>query len=230
MIVETPDGQAVLSGFVDRVDTLDTPDGGYFRVIDYKTGHKEFDYTDLLCGQGLQMLLYLFAIERSKGKYAAAGRRPAGVLYVPGRVDVVSLEPGAGEAALSKKRQKDLVRQGLLLRDEDVLQAMEPGDKPVFLPYEQNKKGELEGSLATREQFALLEQFVAGSLRDLAGQIFSGAVAPNPIVRGPKVSSCMYCDYQNACHKDACQVAVRFMKKVKAEEFWDTLERRKTDG
>ena len=230
VIVETPDGQAVLSGFVDRVDTLDTPDGGYFRVIDYKTGHKEFDYTDLLCGQGLQMLLYLFAIERSKGKYAAAGRRPAGVLYVPGRVDVVSLEPGAGEAALSKKRQKDLVRQGLLLRDEDVLQAMEPGDKPVFLPYEQNKKGELEGSLATREQFALLEQFVAGSLRDLAGQIFSGAVAPNPIVRGPKVSSCMYCDYQSACHKDACRVAARFMKKVKAEEFWQTLERRKTDG
>ena len=35
---ERPDGQAVLSGFVDRVDTLDTPDGGYFRVIDYKTG------------------------------------------------------------------------------------------------------------------------------------------------------------------------------------------------
>ena len=50
-----------------------TPDGGYFRVIDYKTGHKEFDYTDLLCGQGLQMLLYLFAIERSKG---TATRQP----------------------------------------------------------------------------------------------------------------------------------------------------------
>lgn len=103
MIVETPDGQAVLSGFVDRVDTLDTPDGGYFRVIDYKTGHKEFDYTDLLCGQGLQMLLYLFAIERSKGSHEAAGRKPAGVLYVPGRVDVVSLEPGArGDGAFKK--------------------------------------------------------------------------------------------------------------------------------
>ena len=99
---------------------------------------------------------------------------------MPGRVDVVSLEPGAGEAALSKKRQKDLVRQGLLLRDEDVLQAMEPGDKPVFLPYEQNKKGELEGSLATKEQFALLERFVAGSLRDLAGQVFSGRGRAQP--------------------------------------------------
>ena len=51
--VETPEGQAVLSGFVDRVDVLDEPGGKYFRVIDYKTGHKDFDYTDLLCGKGL---------------------------------------------------------------------------------------------------------------------------------------------------------------------------------
>lgn len=230
VIVETPDGQAVLSGFVDRVDTLDSPNGGYFRVIDYKTGHKEFDYTDLLCGQGLQMLLYLFAIERAKSGHTAAGRKPAGVLYVPGRVDVERLEPGEGEEALSKKRQKNLVRQGLLLRDEAVLQAMEPGDAPVYLPYGQNKKGELVGSLATKEQFALLEQFVSGSLKDLTGQMFSGEVSPNPIVRGPKVSSCSYCDYESTCHKDACRIAARFMKKVSAEEFWDTLERRKTDG
>lgn len=53
------------------------PGGKYFRVIDYKTGHKDFDYTDLLCGKGLQMLLYLFAIERAKGTHIAAGKTPA---------------------------------------------------------------------------------------------------------------------------------------------------------
>ena len=76
----------------------------------------------------------------------------------------------------------------------------------------------------------MLEQFVSRSLQDLTGQMFSGAVAPNPIVRGPKASSCSYCDYERACHKDACPIAARYMKKVSAEEFWDTLERRKADG
>ena len=60
--------------------------------------------------------------------------------------------------------------------------------------------------------------------------MLSGVVAPDPLIRGPMASSCQYCDYQSACHKDACRVAARFMKKVKAEEFWQTLERRKTDG
>lgn len=116
-----------------------------------------------------------------------------------------------------------------MLRDEQVLQAMEPGDTPVYLPY-QNKKGELTGSLATREQFRLLEDFVSGSLRELTQKIFSGAVSPNPIVRGPMVSSCQYCEYQHACHKDACKPDVRYMKKVGADEFWKELERRKANG
>ena len=229
VMVETPDGQAVLSGFVDRVDILDDGKSRYFRVIDYKTGRKDFDYSELLCGQGLQMLLYLFAIERARGGHIAAGRTPAGVLYVPGRIDMERLEPGGTEEELQKVRQKSLVRKGLLLQDEAVLQAMEPGDSPKFLPY-QVKKGELTGSLATREQFRLLERFVSKSLQEQALQIFSGAVAPNPIVRGPSAPSCQYCDFQSACHFDACPVQERWRKKVKAEEFWAELERRREHG
>ena len=227
--VHTPDGQAVLSGFVDRVDILDTPGAKYFRVIDYKTGHKDFDYTDLLCGQGLQMLLYLFAIERAKTGHIAAGRKPAGVLYVPGRCDVERLEPGQGEEKLAVLRQKHLQRQGVILDDETVLQAMEPGEKPAYLPY-QIKKGERVGDLATPEQFQYLEEFVSNSLQSLTTQIYSGVVTPNPIVRGPMVSSCEYCEYQDACHKDACKPESRFIKKVSAEEFWNTLERRRNNG
>ena len=227
--VQTPDGQAVLSGFVDRVDILDENGGRYFRVIDYKTGHKDFDYTDLLCGQGLQMLLYLFAIERAKGGHAASGRTPAGVLYVPGRCDVERMEPGQDAQKLAALRQKHLQRQGLILRDEQVLQAMEPGETPKFLPY-QIKKGELTGDLATREQFKTLEAFVSSSLARMSSEIFSGAVAPNPIVRGPMVSSCQYCEYQSACHMDVCGAERRYLKKVGAEEFWQELERRRDNG
>ena len=229
VMVETPDGQAVLSGFVDRVDIFDNAGQKYFRVIDYKTGHKEFDYTDLLCGQGLQMLIYLFGIERASGGHVAAGRRPAGVLYVPGRCDVERLEPGQGEEKLQAQRQKHLQRQGLVLRDEAVLQAMEPGEQPAYLPY-QIKKGELTGDLATAEQFRLLEQFVSQSLRSMTGQIFSGSVTPNPIVRGLLVSSCQYCAYRDACHMDACAQQPRYMKKIGADEFWAELERRRADG
>ena len=52
---------AVLGGYVDRVDQWKADGRNYFRVVDYKTGKKDFDYCDVYNGIGLQMLLYLFA-------------------------------------------------------------------------------------------------------------------------------------------------------------------------
>ena len=51
--------------------------------------------------------------------------QPAGVLYVPGRCDMVKLKPGEDPAQADAERQKDLRRKGLLLNDEAVLHAME---------------------------------------------------------------------------------------------------------
>ena len=58
------DKNAILRGFVDRVDTWINGGGTtYYRIVDYKTGRKDFDYCDVFNGLGLQMLLYLFALE-----------------------------------------------------------------------------------------------------------------------------------------------------------------------
>ena len=53
-----------VSGFVDRVDGWEHDGRLYLRVVDYKTGRKTFDLTDIWNGMGLQMLLYLFTLER----------------------------------------------------------------------------------------------------------------------------------------------------------------------
>ena len=47
---------AVLRGFIDRVDIWDNGASRYYRVVDYKTGKKDFDYCDVFNGVGLQML------------------------------------------------------------------------------------------------------------------------------------------------------------------------------
>ena len=53
----------------------------YIRVVDYKTGKKSFDLTDLRYGLGVQMLLYLFALEGEGERYFGHPVVPAGVLY-----------------------------------------------------------------------------------------------------------------------------------------------------
>src|SRR5699024_8419833 len=98
----TVDGVTVsITGFVDRVDGWEHDGRLYLRVVDYKTGRKSFDLTDVWNGLGLQMLLYLFALER-EGK-ALYGREivPAGVLYLPARDAVV-----AGSRAMTEEERR----------------------------------------------------------------------------------------------------------------------------
>ena len=227
--VESPRGAGVLSGFVDRVDLYQTVGGAYYRVVDYKTGHKDFDYADILCGQGLQMLIYLFALRRSGADYYGEKLFPAGVLYVPARTDMERVEAENVDAALEKAREKHRRRKGLVLDDAQVLYAMEQSDTPKYLPY-QVKKGENTGDLASREQLTLLEQFVQKSLADVTNQILSGALNPNPIVRGPMVSSCTWCDFKETCHRDSCRHDERPIRSVKPDEFWQEVERRCRNG
>lgn len=230
VMVHTPYGDGVMSGFVDRVDLYETAGGAYYRVVDYKTGKKNFDYAGILCGEGMQMLIYLFALKEHGQAHYGMKLFPAGVLYVPAREEMESLPPGTDEKKLAELRAKKKCRKGLLLDDEAVLQAMEPSDgTPRYLPY-QIKKGERTGDLATKEQLALLERFVTLSLQEMTGAIFGGGVTPNPILRGEDNSPCKFCDFAQSCHKDACRHENRYIAETKQPRFWLEVERRCAHG
>ena len=126
-------GDGLLTGKIDRVDTYEKDGTTYFRIVDYKTGRKDFSYTDLLYGKDLQMLLYLFALQENQKK-AGHPMQPAGALYVPGRCDMIRLEPGEDAGEADAERRKQLRRKGLVLQDEAILQAMEHYDgEPQYL-------------------------------------------------------------------------------------------------
>ena len=223
-------GSGLLTGQIDRVDTYTAGGETFFRIIDYKTGRKDFDYAELLYGKNLQMLLYLFALESSQ-RQSGQPMRPAGVLYVPGRCDVVQLKPGEAPEAADAERRKLLRRRGLVLNDEAVLRAMEAcgDDQPQYLPVKFTPDGPV-GDLAAPAQLSALSRFVTGQVTAMIDEIFSGATAPNPINRGPADSECRFCDYASSCHKDVCRVIQRRFASVKPEEFWQEIERRLEHG
>ena len=161
------------------------------------------------------MLIYLFALQKNGEQRYGRKIFPAGVLYVPAREDMERIDPGGGPEELEALRAKHRRRKGLVLRDEAVLQAMEPSEgTPQYLPY----------------QLEQLERFVMRSVQEMTGQMLTGRLEPNPILRGPMHSSCMYCDFAQACHRDSCKHANRYIAAVKAEKFWDELERRARHG
>ena len=213
---------AQLRGFVDRVDTWKQHGNDYYRVVDYKTGKKDFDYCDVFNGVGLQLLLYLFALQESGKQVVGEQPVPAGVQYFPARVPYVTTDGRLSAEEVEKLRAKELKRKGLLLHDAEVLQAMEPGDNPRRTDYAVKKDGTMTGDLADREQLKLLRNFLRKLLGELVDDIASGNVQPNPYTRGTSHSACTYCPYGAVCHKEEVE-GRRNYKTMSAQRFWEEI-------
>lgn len=214
--------EAQLRGFVDRVDAWNNGYTNYFRVVDYKTGKKDFDYCDVFHGLNLQMLLYLFALEQHGQSLLGENPIPAGVQYFPARAPMVSADGRLTEEQAGAERGKGMKRKGLVLSDSDVLGAMEPEDAPKRLNCKRNKDGTLSGDIADREQLKLLKRYVFHVLKKIVNDIALGDVAPNPYTRGSAHDACSYCPYQQVCHFATVE-GRRNYKAMSAQEFWDRV-------
>lgn len=222
----TADGFTVsATGFVDRIDTWEKDGKVYFRVVDYKTGKKAFDFTDVWNGMSLQMLLYLFTL-KDKGEELFGGKIPipAGVLYLPARDEAVSGYRGMSEEERQKLADKQLTRQGLVLCEPEVLEAMEHTDGDYrFLPLKLKSSGEITGrALVSAEQLGKLERHTRQALEDVARELAAGKITADPFWRGERKNACMWCDYAAACQfREGCGGDKRrWLSTLSPEEFW----------
>ena len=220
--VSTPRMGAKLRGFVDRVDVWQEHGRNFFRVVDYKTGRKDFDYCDVLCGVGLQMLLYLFALEQTGEEVVGKGAVGAGVQYFPARVPLISADSSLSHEEAEIARRKEWKRKGLLLREEEVLQAMEPSEQPVRLCCTRKKDGSLSGDLADRGQLKLLQKYVFSLLHNMVDETADGRVDPNPYTRGSSHDACAFCPYGTICHRETVQ-GRRNYERVSSQRFWEEI-------
>ena len=222
--IDSPSMAAALRGFVDRVDIWEHNGNHYFRVVDYKTGKKDFDYCDVFNGVGLQMLLYLFALEQEGENIVGSNPIAAGVQYFPARVPLMSADGALTEEEAEAARVKDWKRRGLLLQDESVLAAMDPDEKMSRLCCTQKKDGSISGDLADREQLKLLRRYVFGWLSGMVDDIASGNVMPNPYTRGSSHSACAFCPYGAVC-AELADSGRRNYKTMTAQRFWEEVEK-----
>ncbi len=228
----TVDGLTLsVSGFVDRVDGWVKDGKLYVRVVDYKTGTKSFDLTDIWHGLSMQMLLYLFTIEEEGGERFGADLASAGVLYLPAHDVIVKGSRDLDEGARRDAVDKALTRSGLLLNDPEVLDAMEhleQGESPRFLPLKVSKKtGEISGdTLASAEQLGKLRRHIQKVLRDIGEELAEGNIAADPYYRNAQMTACAYCEYAAACHFEEgrggdCR---RYLYSMKGVKFWESLD------
>ncbi|WP_295579143.1 PD-(D/E)XK nuclease family protein [uncultured Oscillibacter sp.] len=229
VVISEPDGELRIGGKVDRVDGWVREGKLYLRVVDYKSGRKAFDLSAVKLGLDIQMLLYLFALQREGKSYFGRDIEPAGVLYLPARDEILSAERNIPPEKLQSEREKQLRRSGLLLAEPAVLEAMEHEAlrQPRYLPVRVSRDGNLSGSIASAAQLGKLGAYVEKLLHQISREVRQGNIDADPCCHSEEDSFCQYCAWAGACHfqdgRDGDHL--HYILPVKAEEFWSMLER-----
>ena len=224
-----------ISGFVDRVDGWVKDNKLYLRVVDYKTGRKSFDLTEVFHGLGLQMLLYLFTLKERGESFYGQPVEEAGVLYLPARDVVVRGRRDMTDAAWQKTVDKELVRRGLVVNDPAVLAAMEqPQDGSYrFLPLRLSKtSGQVTGeALVSAQHLGQLGEHIQKVLGEICHELAGGSIAADPFWRGDKKNACQFCDYAAACQFEEGRGGDRrrWLTKLSSGQFWDLIEEETTE-
>ncbi len=214
-------GTIWVEGVVDRVDVMEKKGKRYVRVVDYKTGTRNFDLTDIYYGLHLQMLVYLFSICQN-GKDNLENVIPAGVLYMPGKAGFLSADRHAGEEEMKKEQKKALKMNGLLLSDPAVLEAMESDGAGVFIPAK-IKDGQIDAksSVASLEELGKLKRHIESLLRQMANNLWSGEVAALP-AEEKGFALCDWCDYRSVCGREE-DGPKRCREELSREEFFQRI-------
>jgi len=222
------ENELFINGIADRVDAYLKDGKLYLRIIDYKTGKKSFSLSDIWYGMGMQMLLYLFALEQEGAQRYGAEIVPAGVLYVPARDDLISSNGDLSDEELETAKAKTRRRSGLILDDADIIAAMENSENPEYLPVSFKRDGSLStDALAGHEQFKALHAHVDRRLLELSKNLSGGKIEASPYYRGEADNACLYCPYLSVCRFDEKLDSRRYLSKLKPSEFWDRLEGQK---
>lgn len=192
-------GTVKIIGSVDRVDAYKTNENTFIRVIDYKTGGKKFDLSEVFGGLNMQMLIYLFAIWQN-GAERYENVLPAGILYFQAKSPRISssmLSRDADVLAAKAKMNANLKMSGMVLNNIDVIDAMEKDGVNVFIPAKLDKNGNAAGNVISIKSLEALRDKVNSNIRNMAESLQMGAIHALPTKDG-----CDYCKYRDVCKRE----------------------------
>ena len=198
-----------ITGIIDRIDTYSNGSRIYLRVIDYKTGIKDFSMDDIRMGLNLQMLLYLFTLWKNptdKLKRTVGGNEilPAGVLYFSARVPDITLKTEEEKTIVIDLANEQLKRKGILLNDAEILKAMDKDLGGKYIPVRTTSTGiskSSEKSLLTLDEFDELMEVVNDRIKDIGKELNDGDMSAIPL-KTTRHDACEYCANKAVCRRE----------------------------
>ena len=202
-----------LTGKIDRMDVCRKDGRVLVKIVDYKSGNKDFSLMSFYHGLQLQMVVYMGeALKNVQEKERGSDVKPAALLYYHIDDPLVEGSVSDSDEAIEDKIRKALRTKGLVNAEDDIIGTLDSSgnEKSDVIPVERKKSGEFTAAseVAGEEEIRLLTEYANYKIRSIADRMLSGDIAVNPIelkksAKTIEMDSCAYCDYKNVCGFDA---------------------------
>jgi ATP-dependent helicase/nuclease subunit B len=232
-ILNLDDGGTIqIRGSIDRVDTLEKDGQRYVRVVDYKSGNKLFNLSDIMHGLNLQMFVYLFSLSEDKSSdYYGI---PAGVLYMHASRSVFNFDSRReAESSIKAEEASSYKMKGIVISecDGEIAYAMEHELNGKYIPVKVKKNGELTGQLATLEELGQIHKKINSLIVQMGMNLHTGKIDRNPVKNKNHKNTCDYCDYADVCanvknidNNIVPDMTDSEVKEILAKEYGDNAE------
>jgi len=223
-----------LHGKIDRYDVCNSEGKWYLRVVDYKSGKKKFDLTELYYGLQVQLEVYMAAAMRQNAQEDGITPAPAGMFYFHVEDPYLPREKYS-EDAVQEAFRPDGVFNGtpsavtaldVSLRAENG--GLKPYETSKLIYAETDKEGQLKANSKgiPEQDFHTLTEFVYRKLEAEAEEILEGNTKAAPY-RYKKGTPCDYCTYRTVCGFDnrLPEFSYRDLKEMSKEELWEEFRK-----
>jgi ATP-dependent helicase/nuclease subunit B len=218
-----------MQGKIDRIDICEDDENVYVKVVDYKTGHADFDLFKTYYGLKIQLFTYMReAIAYEKKKHEGKNVIPAGLLYYNIDNPIVETKQ-TDDSAIEELIRKELRMKGVVNSNKNIISKLDStGGTSLNIPVTVGKSGNIDASkskVLTTEELLAVGRYVDRENLDKATKILDGSIHINPYEKGNE-NSCAYCPYNSVCgfSEDMPGVKFRRLEYMSPDDIWAQIK------
>lgn len=222
-----------LRGRIDRIDTYEDKDFVYVKVMDYKSGSKQFEFINIYHGLTLQLVVYMNVALEMMEQRCHKRAVPAGLYYYQVKDPMVESEQELSEEELEQKIFEELKLDGYTNDAPEIYSKIDEkftqGEKKSdIVSLTKKKDGQFDSysKAMNTEEFQLVCEYVNQKMRESAQAMVDGNITISPYMLQQE-SGCDYCKFHSICQFDPKINGYDYRKLEQMKEK-DVLERIKT--
>ena len=218
-----------MQGKIDRIDICEDDENVYVKVVDYKTGHADFDLFKTYYGIKIQLFTYMReAIAYEKKKHEGKNVIPAGLLYYNIDNPIVETKQ-TDDSAIEELIRKELRMKGVVNSNKNIISKLDSTEgTSLNIPVTVGKSGNIDASkskVLTTEELLAVGRYVDKENLDKATKILDGSIHINPYEKENE-NSCAYCPYNSVCgfSEDMPGVKFRRLEYMSPDDIWAQIK------